>query len=95
MSEIHHRVKNNLQMVSSILDLQARDLTDEKSMRVIEDSLSRINAISLIHQRLYQSDNIRGIKINTYLQELAFDILKILHQHYKAIQLFYYVKLMI
>lgn len=76
MSEIHHRVKNNLQMVSSILDLQARDLTDEKSMRVIEDSLSRINAISLIHQRLYQSDNIRGIKINTYLQELAFDIMK-------------------
>jgi two-component sensor histidine kinase len=76
MSEVHHRVKNNLQMVSSILDLQARDLTDEKSMRVIEDSLSRINAISLIHQRLYQSDNIRGIKINTYLQELAFDILK-------------------
>lgn len=76
MSEIHHRVKNNLQMVSSILDLQARDLTDEKSMRVIEDSLSRINAISLIHQRLYQSDNIRGIKINTYLQELSFDILK-------------------
>jgi two-component sensor histidine kinase len=76
MSEIHHRVKNNLQMVSSILDLQARDLTDEKSMRVIEDSLSRINAISLIHQRLYQSENIRGIKINTYLQELAFDIIK-------------------
>jgi len=76
MIEIHHRVKNNLQMVSSILDLQARDLTDEKSMRVIEDSLSRINAISLIHKRLYQSDNIRGIKINTYLQELAIDILK-------------------
>lgn len=76
MSEIHHRVKNNLQLVSSILDLQARDLTDEKSMRIIEDSLSRINAISLIHQRLYQSENIRGIKINTYLQELAFDILK-------------------
>jgi two-component sensor histidine kinase len=76
MSEIHHRVKNNLQMVSSILDLQARDLTDEKSMQVIEDSLSRINAISLIHRRLYQSDNIRGIKINTYLQELAIDILK-------------------
>lgn len=76
MGEIHHRVKNNLQMVSSILDLQARDLTDEKSMRVIEDSLNRINAISLIHQRLYQSDNIRGIKINTYLQELAIDIVK-------------------
>lgn len=76
MGEVHHRVKNNLQMVSSILDLQARDLKDEKSMRVIEDSLSRINAISLIHQRLYQSDNIRGIKINTYIQELTFDILK-------------------
>lgn len=80
MSEIHHRVKNNLQMVSSILDLQARDLTDEKSIQVIEDSLSRINAISLIHQRLYQSDNIRGVKINNYLQELALDILKTFHQ---------------
>lgn len=75
MGEIHHRVKNNLQMVSSILDLQSRDLKDEKLKQIIEDSLSRINAISLIHQRLYQSDNIRGVKINTYLDELTTDII--------------------
>lgn len=74
MGEIHHRVKNNLQMVSSILDLQARELKDEHSIRVIQDSLNRISAISLIHQRLYQSDNIRGIKITTYIHELAFDM---------------------
>jgi two-component sensor histidine kinase len=84
MGEIHHRVKNNLQMVSSILDLQARDLTDEHSMRIIEDSLSRINAISLIHQRLYQSENISGIKINTYLQELSVDVLKNFSSSVKA-----------
>jgi two-component sensor histidine kinase len=63
MGEIHHRVKNNLQMVSSILDLQARDLTDEKSMRVIEDSLSRINAISLIHQRYINLKTYEELKL--------------------------------
>lgn len=75
MSEIHHRVKNNLQMVSSILDLQARELSDTNSIRVIEDSLNRINAICLIHQRLYQTDNIRGIKIDSYLKELCNDLI--------------------
>lgn len=74
MGEIHHRVKNNLQMVSSILDLQARELKDPESARALEDSLNRINAISLIHQRLYQTENIRGIKIDSYLKELCNDL---------------------
>lgn len=76
MSEVHHRVKNNLQMVSSILDLQARELSDPNSKRVIEDSLNRISAISLIHQRLYQTENIRGIKIDSYLRELCNDLIQ-------------------
>ncbi|MBI3519329.1 MAG: tetratricopeptide repeat protein, partial [Bacteroidetes bacterium] len=76
MGEIHHRVKNNLQMVSSILDLQARELKDPGSLRVIEDSLNRISAISLIHQRLYQTENIRGIKIDSYLKELCHDLIQ-------------------
>ncbi len=76
MGEIHHRVKNNLQMVSSILDLQARELKDPVSIRAIEDSLNRISAISLIHQRLYQTENIRGIKIDSYLKELCNDLIQ-------------------
>lgn len=74
MGEIHHRVKNNLQMVHAILDLQARDLKDPESVQLIEDSLSRINAISLIHQKLYQTDNIRAVRITEYLRELVDDL---------------------
>ncbi len=73
MGEIHHRVKNNLQMVHAILDLQARDLKDPESAKLIEDSLNRINAISLIHQKLYQTDNIRAVRMNEYLRELVDD----------------------
>ncbi len=74
MGEIHHRVKNNLQMVHAILDLQARDLKDPESAKLIEDSLNRINAISLIHQKLYQTDNIRAVRMDEYLRELVDDL---------------------
>ncbi|MNE00437.1 Blue-light-activated histidine kinase 2 [compost metagenome] len=74
MGEIHHRVKNNLQMVHAILDLQARDLKDPESVKLIEDSLNRINAISLIHQKLYQTDNIRAVRMDEYLRELVDDL---------------------
>ncbi|MNU49476.1 putative sensor histidine kinase pdtaS [compost metagenome] len=74
MGEIHHRVKNNLQMVHAILDLQARDLKDPESAKLIEDSLNRINAISLIHQKLYQTDNIRAVRMNEYIRELVDDL---------------------
>lgn len=74
MGEIHHRVKNNLQMVHAILDLQARDLKDPESVKLIEDSLNRINAISLIHQKLYQTENIRAVNMDEYLRELVDDL---------------------
>ena len=74
MGEIHHRVKNNLQMVHAILDLQARDLKDPESVKLIEDSLNRINAISLIHQKLYQTENIRAVNMEEYLRELVDDL---------------------
>jgi two-component sensor histidine kinase len=74
MGEIHHRVKNNLQMIYAILDLQARDLKDPESIQLISDSLNRINAISMIHQKLYQSDNMHAVHIRSYLDELVQDI---------------------
>lgn len=76
MGEIHHRVKNNLQMIYAILDLQARDLKDPESIQLIEDSLNRINAISTIHQKLYQSDNMHAVHIRSYLDELVQDIIR-------------------
>lgn len=75
MGEIHHRVKNNLQMIHAILDLQARDLKDPESVALIEDSLNRINAISMIHKKLYQSENIRAVRIDSYLDELVSDLI--------------------
>ncbi len=75
MGEVHHRVKNNLQIISAILDLQSRELKDPESIRLIDASMNRINAISMIHQKLYQSENIRAVQIGPYLAELVNDLI--------------------
>lgn len=75
MGEIHHRVKNNLQIISAILDLQSRELKDPESIKMIEASLNRVNAISMIHQKLYQSENIRAVQIGPYFEELIHDLI--------------------
>ncbi|WP_343637413.1 histidine kinase dimerization/phosphoacceptor domain -containing protein [Fluviicola sp.] len=74
MGEVHHRVKNNLQIISAILDLQSRELKDPESIKLIDASMNRINAISMIHQKLYQSENIRAVQIGPYLAELVNDL---------------------
>lgn len=68
--EIHHRVKNNLQLVSSLLQLQARSLTDDDSKAVFEEGQNRVQAMALIHQKLYQRDVGTGIDFKEYLSEL-------------------------
>ncbi|WP_186280143.1 tetratricopeptide repeat-containing sensor histidine kinase [Fluviicola chungangensis] len=75
MGEVHHRVKNNLQIISAILDLQSRELKDPESIQMIDASMNRINAISMIHQKLYQSENIRAVQIGPYLAELVNDLI--------------------
>ena len=69
LKEVHHRVKNNLQTVVSLLELQSENLNDE-ALSAIHDSQNRIYAMSLIHQKLYQSDNVASINMACYLQEL-------------------------
>ncbi|MFT3682246.1 MAG: sensor histidine kinase [Ferruginibacter sp.] len=71
MKEVHHRVKNNLQMVTSLLVVQSSYLTDEPAVLAIKDSLRRLEAMSLIHQKLYQTDNISAIAIPGYINELV------------------------
>ncbi len=70
LKEIHHRVKNNLQIISSLLNMQSRFLDDDKSKEIVADSQNRIKSMSLIHQKLYQEDNIVGIETSTYFKEL-------------------------
>lgn len=71
LKEIHHRVKNNLQIVMSLLNTQSAYLTDEAAMLAIRDSQHRVQAISLIHQKLYQSDNLSAIDMSAYIRELV------------------------
>jgi two-component system, sensor histidine kinase PdtaS len=70
LKEIHHRVKNNLQIVISLLNTQSRFLDNEDAIAAIKNSQHRMYAMSIIHQRLYQTENLGTIDIKWYLQEL-------------------------
>lgn len=71
MKEIHHRVKNNLQIISSLLDMQSLTLKDETAAEAIKEGKNRVQSMALIHQNLYHDGNIRSIKIDDYLKHLA------------------------
>jgi len=75
LKEIHHRVKNNLQVVNSLLRLQSSQIRDEESLKVFADAQYRITAIALIHERMYKSLELSDIDPNTYFRELASDLL--------------------
>lgn len=78
LKEIYHRVKNNLQVIYSLLNLQARILTDDAAKAVLRDSQSRIRAMALVHEQLYQSANLTRIDLADYAQSLV----RSLHETY-------------
>jgi PAS domain S-box-containing protein len=71
LKEIHHRVKNNLQIVYSLLRLQRRRLKDQLAANVLLESQSRIESIALIHEKLYQSEDLARINLAEYIPSLA------------------------
>ncbi|GAW41656.1 putative sensor histidine kinase pdtaS [Brevundimonas sp. SH203] len=71
MREIHHRVKNNLQIISSLLSMQQRALTDAPAKAALGDTRQRISALALIYRTLYQSDDIRHADAREFLNELV------------------------
>lgn len=74
LREIHHRVKNNLQIVSGLLEKQATKTTDELTQRLMREGQSRVLSMALVHEHLYQSDNLSSIEIKSYLEALAHNI---------------------
>ncbi|MEQ9373539.1 MAG: tetratricopeptide repeat protein [Imperialibacter sp.] len=70
LGEIHHRVKNNLQIISSLLKLQSRQLTDKKAQNAVLEGRDRVKAMALIHQCLYQHDRFSSIQIDSYIKKL-------------------------
>jgi two-component sensor histidine kinase len=71
LKEIHHRVKNNLQIVSSLLNLQSENIYDTSLQNLIEASRNRINSMALVHEMLYSSADLKKIEIGDYIQRLA------------------------
>ncbi|GJQ58334.1 MAG: HAMP domain-containing protein [Candidatus Scalindua sp. AMX11] len=72
--EIYHRVKNNMQVISSLLRLQSRHIKDEKYVEMFKESQNRIKAMALIHEKLYRSKDLAHIDFNDYIKNLVNDL---------------------
>jgi len=68
LREVHHRVKNNLQIITSLLNLQSRHIHDENVLAAIKESQNRIRTISIVHEKLYRSHNLSDIDLEDYLR---------------------------
>lgn len=71
LGEVHHRVKNNLQTIASLLSIQQRKLNDPESIKAIQDSKHRVKAMGLIHEHLYQNTSFAEIDFKNYVKELV------------------------
>ncbi|OEC86926.1 MULTISPECIES: PAS domain S-box protein [Methanobacterium] len=74
LKEIHHRVKNNLQIISSLLDLQANYVDDTETINVLHESQNRVKSMAMIHEMLYQSPDLTSINFSNYIKSLIQDL---------------------
>lgn len=75
LKEIHHRVKNNLEVVSSLLALQSAQINDPNTKEAMQESQNRVNSIGIVHQKLYQGENLGAIEMKDYFINLSESII--------------------
>ena len=76
LKEIHHRVKNNLQIISSLLRLQSGYIKDKQALEIFKDSQNRVRAMALIHENLYQTNNLEKIEFSEYIRKLTNNLIR-------------------
>ncbi|HKP55512.1 MAG TPA: PAS domain S-box protein [Polyangiales bacterium] len=76
LKEIHHRVKNNLQVISSMLNLQAMHISDEASQQVFAESQGRVQSIALVHETLYESQDLSSVNFAEYINTLVTTVMQ-------------------
>jgi two-component sensor histidine kinase len=87
LKEIHHRVKNNLQIVSSLLNLQASRFEDKNMIEAFRESQNRVRSMALIHEKLYRSNNLARIRFDEYIKELGQFLMRNYNDPARRIQL--------
>ncbi|MDO9034676.1 MAG: PAS domain S-box protein, partial [Methanoregula sp.] len=86
LKEIHHRVKNNLQIIASLLNLQSRYITDEKTLAAIRESQNRVKAMALVHEKLYRAEDISHISLQDYIRFLGTGLFQFYDAKIRGIQ---------
>jgi len=87
LKEIHHRVKNNLQFISSLLALQSDHVQDSKALDALQEGQDRVQSMALIHQNLYQDDNLTGVDVQDYFVKLIQNLFDSYNIHPERIKL--------
>lgn len=87
LSEIHHRVKNNLAVVTALIELQTFYVEDEKTVQILKESQNRIKSIALLHEKLYENKSLKNVDISSYASELIKFIKHSLYDKEKMIEI--------
>jgi len=87
LREIHHRVKNNMQIVISLLNLQARQIKDKQILEIFQESQNRIKAMALIHETLFQSPDLSRVDSGIYINKLANALFQVFGTRHQQIEL--------